>query len=140
MQQAGVFRHLLNTKKEPFKGSFFVQSLISVIPSAATATQTLTSVSITVSRACADSADQSAQVLDTYGWILLKSGKSAKGKELLEKAVALAPNGLDIRYHLAVALLETGDKEKAKQELEMIVNDDIKFTNLGEAKKLLSQL
>lgn len=40
-------------------------------------------------------------VLDTYGWILAKTGDSKKGMELVQQAHALAPDSQEIARHLA---------------------------------------
>jgi cellulose synthase operon protein C len=45
-------------------------------------------------------APQSAEVLDTYGWILVQTGKKAEGISWLEKAKALAPTMPEILKHL----------------------------------------
>ncbi|MFT6925955.1 MAG: tetratricopeptide (TPR) repeat protein [Psychromonas sp.] len=41
-----------------------------------------------------------AAVIDTYGWILYKSGQLQQGKQLIEKAVLLSPEDPDIKAHL----------------------------------------
>jgi tetratricopeptide (TPR) repeat protein len=41
-----------------------------------------------------------AAILDTYGWLLYKSGERQKGKKLIEKAIRLSPDQLDIKSHL----------------------------------------
>lgn len=45
-------------------------------------------------------APQSAAVLDTYGWLLLKSGDAKGAVEILEKAAELAPEIKEIATHL----------------------------------------
>lgn len=47
-----------------------------------------------------DLAPDNAAVLDTYGWILHLSGKHAEAKEVIERALALAPDNSEIRAHL----------------------------------------
>ena len=46
---------------------------------------------------------ESAAVLDSYGWVLVKNGKVEEGLVYLEKANKLAPNNKDITDHLAEA-------------------------------------
>lgn len=46
---------------------------------------------------------QNPAVLDSYGWILVKSGDAGKGLELLQQAKALAPNSPEIDAHLKAA-------------------------------------
>jgi hypothetical protein len=43
----------------------------------------------------------SAAVADTLGWMLVEQGDTARGLELLQEAVAAAPDVHEIRYHLA---------------------------------------
>ncbi len=80
------------------------------------------------------------QVMDTLGWILVSGGESKEGLDLLQKASTLAPSDLDIRYHYGSALALTGDKAKARQVLKEIVDSGKDFTQLKQAKALLSQL
>ncbi|PPI79377.1 tetratricopeptide repeat protein [Marinobacter flavimaris] len=47
-----------------------------------------------------DLAPDNAAVLDTYGWILHLTGNHAEAKEVIERALALAPENAEIRSHL----------------------------------------
>jgi putative PEP-CTERM system TPR-repeat lipoprotein len=82
----------------------------------------------------------SAAVADTLGWMLVEQGNITRGLELLQKAVAAAPDAHEIRYHLAQAWLKAGDKSKARNELERLLATDAKFPQQAEANKLLKQL
>jgi len=46
---------------------------------------------------------ESAAVLDTYGWIQVKSGRKQDGLKLLQKAYELAPESTEIKQHLDAA-------------------------------------
>jgi len=81
-----------------------------------------------------------AAVTDTLGWLLLKEGNSSRGLELLQKAVSAAPDAQDIRFHLAQAWLKTGEKARARTELERIVSNGTKFPDTAAAMDLLQQL
>jgi len=72
--------------------------------------------------------------------MLVEQGNTTRGLELLQKAVAAAPNAHEIRYHLAQAWLKAGGKAKARSELERLVASDAKFPQQAEAIKLLKQL
>lgn len=79
-------------------------------------------------------------VLDTLGWILVSQGNAARGLALLQKAMALAPENSDIRYHLAQALVASGDKVGARKELEKLLATGKTFPDKEAAKTLLKQL
>ena len=63
-------------------------------------------------------APTNADVLDTFGWLLLNKGETKRAVEILTLAVAAAPKALEPRLHLAKAFLKSGDKPAAKRELE----------------------
>lgn len=62
-----------------------------------------------------------AYFLDTYGWALYRSGRVREGITALESATARAPGLVDARYHLGVALLESGDAERGGAELRAVI-------------------
>ena len=76
-------------------------------------------------------APRSVAVLDTLGWLHIRRGNSSKGIELLREALRLAPDADGVRINLAKALLQAGDKQAARQELEVVVKRE---GNAGEAK------
>jgi putative PEP-CTERM system TPR-repeat lipoprotein len=61
--------------------------------------------------------------LDTYGWMLVEQGKLGEGLPLLQQAVQLAPKQGQMRYHLALGLIKSGDKKAAKTHLETLAQD-----------------
>ncbi len=85
-------------------------------------------------------APDSARVSDTLGWILVEQGKTKRGLELLQKAAAGAPQVPEIRYHLAVAFAKSGNKAKARKELENLLQGEAKFAQREAAEQLLKQL
>ncbi|MFQ5957732.1 MAG: XrtA/PEP-CTERM system TPR-repeat protein PrsT [Alphaproteobacteria bacterium] len=85
-------------------------------------------------------APQSTAITDTLGWILVRQGKASRGLVLLKQASAQAPQAWEIRYHLAVALSETGRREEARRELEAIVKSGTAFDGLDDARARLRAL
>lgn len=80
------------------------------------------------------------QTADTLGWALLELGQVGRALPLLQKAVSLAPDVGDIRYHLAVAYFKQGDKVGARKELEQLIAKKQPFTQSVAAQGLLKQL
>ncbi|MEH6357660.1 MAG: XrtA/PEP-CTERM system TPR-repeat protein PrsT [Pseudomonadales bacterium] len=85
-------------------------------------------------------ASDSAAVIDTYGWIMLHQGDKSKALKLIQKATSLSPANPDIRYHLAKALADMGDKDKAKKEISRLLRDYQGFEEEPAAKKLAAAL
>ncbi|MFC4929441.1 XrtA/PEP-CTERM system TPR-repeat protein PrsT [Massilia sp. GCM10023247] len=85
-------------------------------------------------------AADSPAVMDTLGWMLVEKGDTGRGLPLLQKAVAAAPGSPEIRYHLAVGLHKSGDKNGARKELETLLAQSRPFPQLEEARSLLKTL
>ena len=81
-----------------------------------------------------------AGIADTLGWLLVEQGKTARGLELAQKAFQLAPEQHGIHYHYAVALAKSGQKEKARRELERLLESNQRFSEEAAARSLLEQL
>lgn len=85
-------------------------------------------------------APDNASVIDTVGWLLTERGDTARALPLLHKAVGLAPQSTELRYHLAVALHKSGDKLGARKEAEKLLSDNKTFPQQDETKSLLKLL
>jgi len=85
-------------------------------------------------------AGQNPAIMDTLGWILVQKGETPRGTDLLRKAVAAAPEAADVRYHLAAALVKSGDKAGARKELEKTLASGKPFASIDDAKALMRQL
>lgn len=75
-------------------------------------------------------------IADTYGWVLLQTGKLDLALPILEKAAAKSAHP-SIQYHYAVALDKKGEKLKAKAVLDKLVKPSMKFPEKEKAKALL---
>jgi len=82
-----------------------------------------------------------AAILDTAGWVNYRAGNINKAIELLEKAVALAPDAGELHYHLGMAYSsENGDIEKAKQHLKIATESEQEYMGKDQAKEKLEKL
>jgi putative PEP-CTERM system TPR-repeat lipoprotein len=87
-----------------------------------------------------EKAPESAAIIDTYGYILVKQGQPKEGLALLEKAATLAPKANDIQFHLAEAYVANDNSAKAIEILEPIVKAEQNFTEKKAAVSLLEKL
>ncbi|MFO7706512.1 MAG: PEP-CTERM system TPR-repeat protein PrsT, partial [Halopseudomonas sp.] len=85
-------------------------------------------------------APESPAIQGTLGWLLVQNGKDAqRGLDLLTKAAA-GSDSQTVRYYYAAALAKTGDKAKARQELERLLKSDKPFSERAQAESLLKSL
>ena len=86
-------------------------------------------------------APDSAPIIDTVGWLQLQKGDAATAVTTLSRAVALAPASAAIRINLAKALIATGNKEAAKEQLLAVSSLASSPQSVrDEAEKLLGSL
>ena len=79
-------------------------------------------------------------VKDTYGWVLVQAGRAKEALPILSEAAEAMPANPEVRYHLAVAMAESGDASGARQLLQDILLDDDKFNGRSGAEALLATL
>jgi predicted Zn-dependent protease len=75
-------------------------------------------------------------VADAYGWALYETGDLEGAGQLLAKAVALAPDVPEVRWHQAQVLAEAGDKAAAQRLLRQLLGD-ARFSQRAAAQALL---
>jgi putative PEP-CTERM system TPR-repeat lipoprotein len=85
-------------------------------------------------------APNAAGIAATLGWILTKDGHAQDGLSLLQRASATNPGNPQIKYHLAVALNDTGRRDAARQVLLSLVDDKANFDEKPAAQRLLAEL
>ncbi len=78
--------------------------------------------------------------LDTLGWILVNRGDTNRGLDMLRKALAKQPDAAEIHWHLAYGLYKSGDKARARQELQRLLDSGLAFPQVEEARALLSTI
>lgn len=93
-----------------------------------------------IAKAAYQAAPDAALIVDTLGWILFENGQQEEGLAFIRRAAALAPDEPEIRYHLAVALAATGDKDAARSVLDTLVNASFDFPLKRRATELRASL
>lgn len=78
-------------------------------------------------------------VVNTYGWVLVQQGDTARGIEMLRKSVELDPDDAGRRLYLARALIKSGDKPEARKELEIVSKAESPKTR-AQAEELMKLL
>ncbi len=85
-------------------------------------------------------APDNSSIMDTYGWILYREGKTTEAFPLIERAAALAPENPNIQYHYAVLLADSGQNERATEILSTILSANGDFSSRAEAEELARSL
>ena len=83
---------------------------------------------------------KNAAIQDTLGWILLAQNQTSRAIDLLKTSVNTAPKSAEIRYHYAVALAKSGDKARARVELDTALAEKGSFPSRTVAEVLRKQL
>lgn len=83
---------------------------------------------------------ENAAILDTYGWALAQTGQASKSLDFFKRALSMAPDMAEIRYHYAVGLVRSGDTRRAEAELKRLSESGNKFRQEHEAAALLAKI
>jgi len=81
-----------------------------------------------------------AALLDTHGWVMFKRGEVLQALAALEKASTQAPDSKVIRYHLGMAEMQAGRRERARADLESALAGAASFSGSEEARQTLASL
>ena len=78
-------------------------------------------------------------IQDTCGWLHVQQGQIEKGQHLLEKALKQLPEAPEVRYHYAVALYHSGERDKALGMLKDLLEEGGEFTGRPDAQQFLDE-
>jgi len=79
-------------------------------------------------------------IVDTYGYLLYRSGDVVKGAALLKQAHAAEPMNPSIAFHYALTLHDRGLPGEARAILKPIVEENVAFDDAAEAQALYARL
>ena len=85
-------------------------------------------------------ASDNPSLADTAGWVRLKRGEVSQALPLLQLAAQRAPQSAVIRYHLGVAELKSGDRDRARVDLQAALASSASFVGADEARSALAGL
>jgi len=74
-------------------------------------------------------------VQDTCGWLYVQQGQIETGRHLLEKALQQLPETPEVRYHYAVALYQSGERDTAIGMLKDLLVEGNEFTGRSDAQR-----
>lgn len=80
-----------------------------------------------------------AQYADTVGYIYLKKHDNAAALQIFQAILKRFPNDAGFRYHLALALLQSGKREQGQQELRAAVAANPSLADQARVQHLLGQ-
>lgn len=81
-----------------------------------------------------------AGVLDTLGWILVKSGKPDEGLRFLRDARLKSPDDPAVRVHIIAALLAADRRDEARGELADARRSGVQLNEVDEAKSVIARV
>lgn len=64
-----------------------------------------------------------AEIVDTYGWVLFRSGRKRDGLAALQQALVIAPRNAEIALHVAEALIDANRDGEARPLLERVLRE-----------------
>lgn len=77
---------------------------------------------------------------DTFGWILVESGRLEEGLIILKTAASQASAGPEIGYHYAAALARSGATAEARSALDRVMREKSEFPSRAAAQQLQAEL
>jgi Tfp pilus assembly protein PilF len=93
-----------------------------------------------LARAAAEAVPGNADVLDTLGWVYLKSSLPALAVAPLTRAIAIDPNRAGFQYRLGLAHTRSGDSERGRTALNRALELEPKAAWAEEARRILAGL
>jgi putative PEP-CTERM system TPR-repeat lipoprotein len=81
-----------------------------------------------------------AEIVDTYGWVLLQTGREREGLSALQQALIIAPSNAEIALHVAKGLRKVGRGKEAVPILRRITREHPNTEHARTAQEMLQTL
>ena len=81
-----------------------------------------------------------AEIIDTYGWVLFRTGREGDGLAALQQALVIAPRNPEIALHVAEALHQMRRDSEARPMLERVLREHPNTDFAKSARELLGRL
>lgn len=85
-------------------------------------------------------APQRPEMVDTYGWALVRAGRVQEGLPLLQQAYVMAPQHPEISFHVGAALAKAGRGVEARPILERVQREHPGTPSAKEAEAVLKEI
>ena len=89
--------------------------------------------------ATAQAPDQ-PELMDTLGWVYYKKNLPQSAIPLFERCVQKAPTNAMYQYHLGLAYLQSGEKDKARSALQRALDRGVSGTTADDVRRALASL
>ncbi len=94
---------------------------------------------LTMAQRASQQAPNDPNIKDTLAYIYTRKGLTDAGLQMLKDIVAKNPNSATFRIHLAMALLQKGDKMSARKELDTALGDKPNADEQRRIKELMAK-
>jgi tetratricopeptide (TPR) repeat protein len=141
---------ILYVQGKPAESRARFEKILSIDPRAAVASNNLaymdaeagTNLDVALNRAQTAKAalPDDPEINDTLGWVYVKRGLPALAYAPLEEAIQNDPKNPLYHYHLGMAYVRSGDKDRARPTLQRALQLSSAFQGAAEAKQALASL
>jgi tetratricopeptide (TPR) repeat protein len=141
---------LLETQSKTAEAEAEYQAALRIDPHAAVAANNLAWIyadanrnidqALQLAQTAADQLPDEPHVADTLGWAYYRKQMAAAAIRSLELSVAKDATDPGSHYHLGMAYVLSGDRARARQELQRAVASNVPFSGADEAKATLAKL
>jgi tetratricopeptide (TPR) repeat protein len=95
---------------------------------------------VKLARVAAERLPENAEISDTLGWVYYRKGLAALAIAPFKRAVELSPRTAIYHFHLGLAYVQEGQKDRARESLRRALTLQADFAGSDEARRLVDSL